>query len=68
MACEMDMDPSNGKMVPITKECGKTIELMAKESYSMLMEISTKANGLTTKQKAQVHIRMKTEPNTKVNG
>lgn len=46
----MAMEFKNGLMVLSTKECGKTIRLVVKESFGMQMAIFTKVNGLKIKQ------------------
>ena len=45
MVFVMDMEANFGLMALNTRGCGKTIKLMVKESFFIMMETSTKVSG-----------------------
>ena len=63
MASVMAWDSRSGLMDPSMKASGAVERPMDKVNFITLMEISTKVNGLMTKQMAGEHIHMQTVPN-----
>lgn len=64
----MVLEIKYGRMALDMKDNGETIRLTAKENWSMLMETSTKANGVTTKHTGSAATDMQMAPLMKVNG
>jgi len=65
---EKDSVFKSGPMDPSTMDSGKTIRLMDRAPYTMLMVMYMKVNGSMIKPVDKEHILMKMVPSTLVNG